>query len=618
MNIAPLRILVVEDDEDDYVLVRDLLSESDESRFHLEWVADYDAGLRAIEHNQHDVYLLDYRLGERNGLELLREAQANGCKGPMILLTGQGDYAVDLAAMQAGAADFLVKGRFDAALLERSIRYGIERHRAEGILRQQLAAINTSMDGMSILNENGEFYYINDAMVGMFGYDRAELVGKPWQVLYDLEEVSRFEKDIMPVLWREGRWRGEAVGKRRDGSSFPQEVSMNTIEGGGLVCIDRDITERKKAEERIQESGRLASIGELAAGVAHEINNPLTSVLGFTQLILQEEVPKQLRDDLEKIRSEAQRAGKIVHNLLSFARKHKPEQQRLDLTSILERALELKSFDFKNGNIQLKRELSPDLPSTMVDEHQLVQVIMNLLTNAEQAMNNYQGRGQLIVRTGHTADRIRLSISDDGPGIHQESLAKIFEPFYTTKEVGAGTGLGLSICYGIIQQHGGDIWAESVPGQGTTFHIELPITSPLEEESGPSPTKHILVVDDEPHIRDLLARSLARERYTVDLAENGEEAWRKVQDISYDCIIMDLKMPGMSGPELFQHIKEYDQELAEKAIFITGDLVSPDTLEFVVTASNPTLTKPFDLEEIRLHIRTAVEVGNDAREPSYG
>ena len=254
----------------------------------------------------------------------------------------------------------------------------------------------------------------------------------------------------------------------------------------------------------------------------------------------------------------------------------------------------------------------------MVDEHQLIQVIMNVLTNAEQAMSKYQGLGQLIVRTSHTADRVRLSISDNGPGIPQESLDQIFEPFFTTKEVGVGTGLGLSICHGIIQQHGGDIWAESVPGQGTTIHMELPITSPLEEERGPSPTKHILVVDDEPHIRDLLARSLVRERYTVDLAENGEEAWRKVQGIWYDCIIMDLKMPGMSGPELFQHIKETNQELADRVIFITGDLVSPETLEFIIITGNLALTKPFDLEEIRMHIRTAVEVGNDSRETFYG
>ena len=332
MNLAPLRILVVEDDEDDYVLVRDLLSETDESRFHLEWVANYDAALKAIERHQHDVYLLDYRLGERNGLELLREALANGCKAPMILLTGQGDYAVDLDAMQAGAVDFLVKGRFDAALLERSIRYGIERSRTEDTLRQQLTAMNTSMDGMAILNEHGEFLFINDSLVGMFGYDRAELLGGPWQVLYDQEEIRRFEKDIMPSLWQEGRWGGEVAGKRSDGSTFPMEISMNTLVGGGLVCIDRDITERKKVEERIKENGRLASIGELAAGVAHEINNPLTSVLGFTQLLLDEELPEQIRDDLEKIRSEAQRAGKIVHNLLSFARKHEPEQQLLDLT----------------------------------------------------------------------------------------------------------------------------------------------------------------------------------------------------------------------------------------------------------------------------------------------
>ncbi len=190
MDLGPIRILMVDDDEDDYILVRDLLSETAENRFHLEWVDNYDAALKAIGQKQHDLYLLDYHLGERNGLELLRDALSGGCRKPMILLTGQGDYKVDLAAMQAGAADYLVKGQFDAPLLERSIRYSIERKLAEDTLRQQLTAINTSMDGIAILNERGELIYINGALLEMFGYERIMLIDKPWQFLYDQEAFS--------------------------------------------------------------------------------------------------------------------------------------------------------------------------------------------------------------------------------------------------------------------------------------------------------------------------------------------------------------------------------------------------------------------------------------------
>ena len=216
---------------------------------------------------------------------------------------------------------------------------------------------------------------------------------------------------------------------------------------------------------------------------------------------------------------------------------------------------------------------------------------------------------------------MRISISDDGPGIRPEHLNKIFEPFFTTKEVGRGTGLGLSICYGIIQQHHGDLWAESIPGQGATFHIELPIVGPMQApamaESLPQlsvgSAKHLLVVDDETNIRDLLARCLAKERYTVDLAENGQEAWRKVRRRSYDWVILDLKMPGMSGQQLYQTLREYNPELAKKTIFITGDTLSRDTLDFLSKVGNPVLSKPIDLEELHRLIVQSLDATSGVR-----
>jgi len=201
---------------------------------------------------------------------------------------------------------------------------------------------------------------------------------------------------------------------------------------------------------------------------------------------------------------------------------------------------------------------------------------------------------------------MEITLADDGPGMAPEVLNRIFEPFFTTKEVGQGTGLGLSISYGIIKQHGGDVWAESVEGEGTTFHITLPVVAPEEIPVFQAPssvstgktTKHLLVVDDEPHIRDLLRRYLELERYTVDLAEDGHEAWRKLANMEYDCILLDLKMPGMSGPELYQLIHEIGEPLASKVVFITGDTVNPATRDFISKTGNPVITKPFRLEEL--------------------
>ena len=498
MEANNIRVLLVEDDEDDYVLLKDLLSEVPGKKFDLDWTDGYDTGIEAIESRRHDVCLVDYRLGERSGLDLLRQALGNECMIPVIVLTGQDDQTVDLEAMQIGASDYLVKGQIDSTMLDRSIRYAIT---------------------------------------------------------------------------------------------------------------------HKEMECHILESSRLASIGKLAAGMAHEINNPLTTVLGLSQLLMAKNLPESISQDLTIISSEAQRAAKIVKNLLLFARKTDPEMQYLDVASVLRRAQELKSSNFKAHNITVINDIPPTLPQTMVDEQQLIQVFINILTNAEQECFESHRGGQLYLKANSSPDWIKVSISDDGPGIPPENFDVIFEPFYSTKDVGKGTGLGLSICYGIIRQHGGELWAESEPGNGATFHVQIPIVD--EEGRTPAPgleivppiSKHLLVVDDEPHIGNLLVRSLEMEHYTVDLADGGEDAVRKLTSMDYDCILLDLKMPGMSGMELFRHIEASDQKAAEKVIFITGDTSDAQTHDFITGLKNPVVLKPFQLDDICRQVQKIVEAG---------
>ena len=498
METNNIRVLLVEDDEDDYVLIDDLLSEVPGKKFNVEWTDSYDTGIEAIGTGRHDVCLLDYRLGERSGLDLLHQALGTDCMIPVIVLTGQDDQAVDLEAMRIGASDYLVKGQIDSTMLDRSIRYAIS---------------------------------------------------------------------------------------------------------------------HKEMECHILESSRLASIGKLAAGMAHEINNPLTTVLGLSQLLMAKQLPEQVSEDLKIISSEAERAAKIVKNLLLFARKTEPEMRYLDVATVLRRAQELKTSDFKAKNMTIINEIPPDLPGTMVDEQQLIQVFINILTNAEQACLESHGCGQLNIKAESSPEWIRISISDDGPGITPENLDVIFEPFYSTKEVGKGTGLGLSICYGIVRQHGGELWVESEPGNGSTFYIQIPIVA--QDGTTPAPTldpatvstltKHLLVVDDEPHLGNLLVRSLEMEHYTVDLAEGGVDAVRKLSSTDYDCILLDLKMPGMSGQELFHLIEASDQKAAGKVIFITGDTSDADTHEFITGLNNPVVLKPFQLDDICSQVQKMLE-----------
>ena len=242
------------------------------------------------------------------------------------------------------------------------------------------------------------------------------------------------------------------------------------------VHITRDITEQKQQNEQLMMADRLASIGELAAGTAHELNNPLTSVLGFTQLIMEkDDIPDDIREDLELIHNEAQRAAGVTKNLLTFARKQAPVKQLNQINNIIEDVLKLRAYEHKVNGIEVQRQLAPDLPEIKVDYFQLQQVLLNLIINAEYFMIEAHNRGTLTITTKKRNGNVRISIADDGQGIPPEDLSRIFNPFFTTKSAGKGTGLGLSICHGIVVEHGGQIYAKSKPGKGATIVVELPV-----------------------------------------------------------------------------------------------------------------------------------------------
>ena len=270
---------------------------------------------------------------------------------------------------------------------------------------------------------------------------------------------------------------------RKDGSIVLVEMKVNLLhdvdgQPSGFLGVTRDITERKRLEEQLQLAGRLAAVGELAAGVAHELNNPLAAIQGFTQLLTaRKDVDETLRKDLETIYREAQRASRITGNLLSFGRRHEPEKRLISVNEVVEKTLELRAHQMKVNNIEVSVELQPDLPITMADFHQMQQVFVNIINNAEQAMTEAHGRGKLLVKTKESGKMVQIAFTDSGPGIPEENLNRIFDPFFTTKEVGKGTGLGLSICYGIVAAHGGHIYARSKLGRGTTFVVEIPIVS---------------------------------------------------------------------------------------------------------------------------------------------
>jgi two-component system NtrC family sensor kinase len=290
----------------------------------------------------------------------------------------------------------------------------------------------------------------------------------------------------------------------KDGSTIWIEAEANFLrdpdgQAVGILAVLRDISERKQAEEerkrleqQLQLAGRLAAVGELAAGIAHELNNPLAAVQAFAQLLSdKDDLEETVKSDVETIYREAQRATRITAHLLRFARRSRPEKRLASLNEAVEKSLELHAYRMNVNNIEVVTELEPDLPMTMADSDQMHQVFVNIITNAEQAMTEAHGRGRLSVKTQKAGKMIQITFTDSGPGISEDNLKSIFDPFFTSKDVGKGTGLGLSICYGIVQEHGGYIYAKSKPGEGTTFTVEIPIVS--EEQTIPEQTGSIEV-----------------------------------------------------------------------------------------------------------------------------
>jgi len=363
------------------------------------------------------------------------------------------------------------------------VRDVTDRKGNEEALKMQSRVLESMAEGVTLSDEDGFMLYTNPALDERFGYDRGELIGKHVTVLNidPPEQNAQLVSGIMEELKKRGTWEGEFHNKRKDGTSFITAARITTLEIGGnryWLSVQQDITERKRLEQQLIQSEKLAALGQLISGVAHELNNPLTSVIGYAQLLLHKgKLNDRAAEGIEIINREAERTRRIVQNLLSFSRQHKPCRTQADLNEILERSLELRAYELKTNNITVCREFG-DLPRINVDQHQLQQVLLNVIINAEQAIRTSGQKGTLTLKTQVKPGGgwVVVSIADDGPGIPPEDLTKIFDPFFTTKEIGKGTGLGLSISYGIIKEHGGIIRAESESGRGTTFITELPLS----------------------------------------------------------------------------------------------------------------------------------------------
>ena len=395
-------------------------------------------------------------------------------------------YSAESATFNPNEVGLLTELAIDLAYSIMTLRTRAERKQAEQALREAEEKYKKLVEATSDMiwesDEKGVFTFVSPRIKDILGYKVGEVVGKKRTLdLAPEEEKRKWLGRFKEVNANREPFSGfEITYIHKNGSSVVLETSGAPFFDSagnfkGFAGINKDITERKRIQEQLVIADRLASVGELASGIAHELNNPLTGVIGFAQIALDKDIPDYVREDVQIVYSEAQRAAQVVKNLLTFARKHPLAKQLMSINSIIEKVLELRAYEQKVNNIQVNTHFAPELPEVMADYFQLQQVFLNIVINAEYFMIEAHNGGNLTITTEMAEDTIRASFADDGPGIAEENLGHLFDPFFTTKEVGSGTGLGLSICHGIVAEHGGRIYAESEPGKGATFIVELPI-----------------------------------------------------------------------------------------------------------------------------------------------
>jgi len=384
-----------------------------------------------------------------------------------------------------------------------------------------------------------------------------------------------------------------------------------------VEAVVRDVGERRRLDNQsrdiqseLLQAEKMAALGHTISGVAHELNNPLATILSWAERLSAQPLDEKTRRGLAVILGESERAARIVRNLLTFARKRQSTRGLVDVNQIVRETMALRAYEQRVSNITSIEALASGLPPVFADGHQIKQVLLNLMINAEQAMLTSHGRGTLVIRTWHDQEKgcVMIEINDDGPGVPLEVQSRIFDPFFTTKEVGKGTGLGLSVAYALVKEHAGRIWLRS-EASGTSFYVELPVTvragdaAPATNQSASVSLEgykgtRVLVVEDEPALAMAVSEALVDAGFVVDRAGDGEEGLTRLAEQSYELIVCDLKMPRIDGMQFYRAMAAATPALARRVIFVTGDVAGTDAERFLEETGCRWLSKPFRLGEL--------------------
>ena len=567
--------------------------------------------------------------------EIERQPMIQGKEITLIRKDGTSIVCLNTAAAVRDSSGRVL--RYQGALMDITERREMERrlHQQQEFARR---LVDSFPDLILVLDAEAHYTFVSPRCKEVLGYEIAETQHMEFGGRThpeDLPAANSLYQDIIAgrqsfasleirVRHKLGEWR------RIRFNFSPLADEKGSIEG--VVLSGRDVTDLKRLEEQLIQAEKLAAMGQMLAGVAHELNNPLTAILGVTELLREREGgDDSTKRQLELTHRQARRAARIVQNLLEFSRPASPQKKPLDLNNLLERTLQLHEHSLRRNNVEVDFRLQPDLPVVIGDANQLIQVFLNLITNAEQAIREVRDTGRIQIRAGRNANQLAITVQDDGVGIRPEALPRIFDPFYTTKRPGGGTGLGLSICMSIIREHGGNIEAETLPAGGSAFTIYLPIAPAGSPETVSAPKESgavssdelrpaadllrgraVLVLDDEESLRMLLQEGLSAHGLRVGCAATTEEALTLLRSSSYDVFLCDLHLSSggffVNGRDAAGRILEAAGAQRPTLIYMTGDLVE-DSQEGEGQSGPVCLQKPFRVSDVLSLLR---EVLSDA------